>query len=877
MINFGPVVSSFITDFRNQVCVIGGPTGTGKCLARGTNVIRLDGTLVSVEDVKVGDKLLGPDSKPRIVKSIFSGSEKMYLVKQKGNDDYVVNESHILSLKVTGLGTRHGRGTPKKIRGRLPGEIINIPIKDYVKESATFKHSTKGWKPSGGVDYDNSYQDFNFSIPAYLFGVWLGDGTSCRFEVTTADREILDAFSEFVLSEGYYIRAYCSDDQGLATQYKGTEAPAGNSCGRPNKLISYLKELGVFENKHIPDCYLLSNRESRLELLAGLLDSDGSLDKRNRRVFEYVSVSKVLATQVRRLALSLGLRVPGLKEKLIDGKVYYRMSITGAIQEIPTRLERKRATEGSPNKSGDSWGIEVTEIGVDDYYGFSLDGDHLFMLEDFTVSHNSFSLFQKLLVAASIQRAHRGVRRTHFLLVRPSAGDVRESIIKDLEDEILTPIKDAGGVVEFVGQYPIKGTVKFGLPDGTEVHCELTGMGLEDRESAKRKLRSKKYTCAIVPEMQTLWEKGILDEIVNRIDRYPTDKDGGIAWELPMSDGSLQTFRGGRMWGDMNYTDKRHWFYDYMVVDNIIKENGLPTRKFYELPSILTPVPDPNSSFTYRGEPVRFEGNPQALPYIKHAVQRDEEGEKIPNSEFEHWLNQIDQMPGDDAQIDEVIMGVWGFRTDGKPVYPGFSMTEHVSGHLLSPNVSKPVYVGVDGGFNNSFVFGQEGLNGRLQVFDEINNVEDEAKSLSEALEMDVLPLLNSRYYGCDVNFILDPSMFYGDGGKGNNQAHEFYNRGLRASPAPIQDPNMRFKDSNWFIITRGVLEISNNCTELVSALAGGYNHRMMKNGMFGEHPDKNSRYSHIGDAFQYLCCQFKRGFARPKKRSGKRKTLHRW
>ncbi len=58
-----------------------------------------DGTLKNVEDIKVGDKLMGDDSTPRNVLSITSGKEQMYWVRQNKAIDYRVNESHILSLK----------------------------------------------------------------------------------------------------------------------------------------------------------------------------------------------------------------------------------------------------------------------------------------------------------------------------------------------------------------------------------------------------------------------------------------------------------------------------------------------------------------------------------------------------------------------------------------------------------------------------------------------------------------------------------------------------------------------------------------------------------------------------------------------------------
>lgn len=496
-----------------------------------------------------------------------------------------------------------------------------------------------------------------------------------------------------------------------------------------------------------------------------------------------------------------------------------------------------------------------------------------------TGTGKSFTLGQKLLTAAALQRAWRGIRRTHFLIARPSEGDVKESMIKDLEDEILTEIKEAGGIVKFTGQYPIKGEVRFALPDETEVHCEITAMGLEDQPSAKRKLKSKKYTAAFCPELQTFYDPGVIDEIVQRINRFPTDKDGGIYWEVPMSDGSIATYNGGRLWFDFNYTDRRHWFYKYAVLNNIIKEDGTPTRTIYEQPAILVAVPDPQSNFTYKGEKVRFEPNPQAKDYIRHALVRDDEGVHIVDSEYDHWLKQVEQMVGDDAQIDENIMGEWGYRTDGKPVYPGFSTTDHVAKGELPINRAKPVYVGVDGGLNNAFVFGQEGFNGKLNILAEINNIKENAKPIASALDEDVLPLLNEKFFGCEVIFVLDPSMEFREGSKGDRQEEEFEARGLKWKHAPTQETMKRILDGRWFINTRGVLEISCICDELVSALAGGYNYKLKRNGMFEDKPDKNSPYSHIGDAYQYLCSQLKRGFSKslkPKKANRKR-SLHRW
>ncbi len=64
---------------EGDLVIIAARPAMGKCLGRGTKVLMFDGTLKSVEDIKVGDKLMGDDSTPRNVLSITSGKEQMTL------------------------------------------------------------------------------------------------------------------------------------------------------------------------------------------------------------------------------------------------------------------------------------------------------------------------------------------------------------------------------------------------------------------------------------------------------------------------------------------------------------------------------------------------------------------------------------------------------------------------------------------------------------------------------------------------------------------------------------------------------------------------------------------------------------------------------
>ena len=73
--------------------------GSGKCQAKGTPIMMSDGTIKLVEDIKIGDLLMGDDSKPRTVLSLAQGRDEMYDIIQEKGDKYTVNQEHILCLK----------------------------------------------------------------------------------------------------------------------------------------------------------------------------------------------------------------------------------------------------------------------------------------------------------------------------------------------------------------------------------------------------------------------------------------------------------------------------------------------------------------------------------------------------------------------------------------------------------------------------------------------------------------------------------------------------------------------------------------------------------------------------------------------------------
>lgn len=188
-------------------------------------------------------------------------------------------------------------------------------------------------------------------IEPYLLGCWLGDGSSNGAEITTADPEVVEAFE----AAGFVLRPY-SRKSGQATTYGIVHTEREERrCGTTGQFLPgtsgfrvELSRLGLLGNKHIPPQYLRASAEQRLELLRGLLDTDGHCDPRTGST-EFCSTNQRLAAQVEELALSLGFKAVTYGGRAtIDGRdcgPKYRVCFTGHADRPLFRIARKRRAQ----------------------------------------------------------------------------------------------------------------------------------------------------------------------------------------------------------------------------------------------------------------------------------------------------------------------------------------------------------------------------------------------------------------------------------------------------------------------------------------------------------------------------------------------------
>lgn len=138
----------YISDDNHGGGIIELPCSAGKCLGKNTPILMFNGAIKMSQDIVVGDVLMGDDSTPRQVTSICKGIETMYRIKHPNmniNDQYVCNESHILSLNRNGI-------------------VKDIPLKTYLSMEDCVKKEYRGYK-SGFVEFN----EVNIPKDAYQY------------------------------------------------------------------------------------------------------------------------------------------------------------------------------------------------------------------------------------------------------------------------------------------------------------------------------------------------------------------------------------------------------------------------------------------------------------------------------------------------------------------------------------------------------------------------------------------------------------------------------------------------------------------------------------------------------------------------------------
>jgi len=364
----------------------------GKCFAKGTLIRMHDGSVRPVQNIKEGEFVMGDDGSRRRAYGITTGREEMFKITPNRGEGFTCNKSHILHLV-------YNKGCRNLKYGWNPNDNVNITVGDYVNLPDNLKNHLCLYRNGWGSEYTEKQH----ILPPYVLGVYLGDGTSHDGSIANPDEEIRDELKKYAESKGL---KFVVGADGLMCRisqpgYIKTDSGGHLENWGINPYRQALRDLNVLKNKHIPNEYVVDSEKNRLEILAGLIDTDGYLEytRTQNRSYEITQKNKAITDGIVEIARSLGFYV-SVSEKIAvlkrSGKedykcLVYRIRICGDIYKIPCRVERKKAIQTPPSRVNNKrHGFKVESIGEGDYYGFAVDGNHLFLLADGMVVHNTF-------------------------------------------------------------------------------------------------------------------------------------------------------------------------------------------------------------------------------------------------------------------------------------------------------------------------------------------------------------------------------------------------------------------------------------------------------------------------------------------------------
>jgi len=369
--------------------------GLGKYAINSTPVMTCDG-FIEIGNIKLGDKVYGKDGELHNVVGVYpQGVKPLYRIVF--NDDTYVDcgATHLWNVARPDYAKR---GIPWK----------TLETQDLIGD-LTFKNGARKWQIPL-VDPIN-YSKKELVIPPFILGVLIADGCILQGTYYTPGNTEIPALIDGRIQK--YMKHTKGVDYGTSTSYHISYPNHKN-----NIYTDYIRSVNLNvtgEYKFIPKEYLLSSIEQRKELLAGLLDSDGTVTGARVR---YSTSSKQLAEDVCQLTRSLGGiatyslfkgRLRTRKGKVTQELDNYQVNVRTLFNPFlrpSNRKKWKQSTKLVKNIKSIEYlkDADATCIRVDAK-------DHLFVIKDYIVTHNSIQA-----LATQKQLVNEGRTRTALVI-----------------------------------------------------------------------------------------------------------------------------------------------------------------------------------------------------------------------------------------------------------------------------------------------------------------------------------------------------------------------------------------------------------------------------------------------------------------------------
>ena len=279
-----------------------------------TTIVPTPNGYTTIGNIKVGDFVLDEFGKPvevEYISPVFIEHPCFKLTMDTG-EEIIADAEHLWSVQ-----DKHKR------RGNTLSTLEMFAKQDLGKPRG--KYQEKAYRiPCTYAEYDEK----ELPIDPYLLGYWLGDGTSGQPNITVGNSD-LESFKKNIAWQHYTVHRY----------------KPGSVIVALHGFKKLLIDNGLLNNKYVPLPYMFGSTRQRFELLAGLIDSDGTIAKSGTKIgtISFVNKNKRLAEAVRVLACSLGMKTTMIETmSKLYGKecgIVYKVSFKPSFKFL--KLERK--------------------------------------------------------------------------------------------------------------------------------------------------------------------------------------------------------------------------------------------------------------------------------------------------------------------------------------------------------------------------------------------------------------------------------------------------------------------------------------------------------------------------------------------------------
>lgn len=363
----------------------------GKCQIKGDKVLLADGSWKNIEDIKIGDCVISPQLNGSCKTSIVIGTHNrfennIYEVREKTRKHrllYTCAGNHdIPIIRNYSKRTSKDDSTPRKL-----SRILDCWSAEKISTKTNNKSQICSFSTTA-VEFEKK----NSFVDPYCIGIWLGDGHYGKDKgsvgITSADKKIIEEFEKIYPNE--ITRASEKLDSKNTFTYNITKR---------GLFVSELKRLGLAhhnsDNKFIPQECLTSDIGYRKKLLAGLIDTDGFIDKAGS--VSICTKSNRMANNIKNLVFSIG----GYSEinkikKFIKKRgfvgEYFNVSVQFKNFDIPLKtwkINRIKKRRIDPRHVA----IECLKTHPQQVYGIEIDSpSKWYVTNNWMITHNSVYL-----------------------------------------------------------------------------------------------------------------------------------------------------------------------------------------------------------------------------------------------------------------------------------------------------------------------------------------------------------------------------------------------------------------------------------------------------------------------------------------------------